>query len=193
MSLRFYIVPENRATPDTRDPKYVATDAALAGLVWNAMDYGIEPVFIIGADVTPAQHAALSAYSDVISLPANIDAAIGSDAVLAQVKAGMETLFIPADWVTTGTTWRQVIAAVLRMAQFMQRLHGLYGLQLSSGRNLDIKMSAVPAGIRTQMQTAAQSFGWDTGAIKLNWSLRQVLIWVAAQWTGPVYFAGQVW
>lgn len=192
MTLRFYLVPENRATPDTREPKYVNTDATLAGLVWSAMDYGIEPVFILAANVTPAQHTALSAYSDVISIPVNIDAAIGSGA-LSTVKARMEALYIPADWVTATTTWRQALAAVLRMAQYMQRLHGLHGLQVSSRRSLDTAMSAVPSSIRAQMQTAAQSFGWNTSAITPSWTLRQVLTWAAAQWTGPVVFAGQTW
>lgn len=192
MTIRYYLVPENRATPDTREPKYVNTDATLAGLTWQAMDYGIEPVFILAADVTPAQHTALSGYSDVISIPANIDAAIGSGA-LSTVKTRMEALFVPADWVTAATTWRQALAAVLRMSQYMQRLHGLYGLQVSAGRSLDTAMSAVPSNIRTQMQLSAQSFGWDTSAITLSWTLRQVLTWAAAKFTAPVYFAGQTW
>ena len=196
---RYYLVPENRATPDERDPKYVASDAALVGLQWVGMDYGVEPVFLLAVfNPTAAQHIALDGKADVFAIPpggvsnTNLDAAIGAGA-LAAVKVAMEAMFIPADWVTAQTTWRQFLAAFVRMCQFMQRLHGMYNVNLSPGRGLDYRLNQLPAGLRSQLSDVVQSFGWDTSGITGAWTVRQLLKWVSQQWAGPVYFAGESW
>ncbi len=199
MATRYYVIPENRKTPDERDVKYLSTDAAFAGLQWAAMDYGVEPVFFVGAfDISAAQHQTLTGHNGVQAIPpgavtnTNLDAAVGS--ALAPVQTALERLMIPADWVTTSTTWRAVLAACLRMSQFMQRLHGLYNANLS-GRTarLDIRMSNLPADFQQALLSTVNSFGWDAQVVAPDWTMRRFLAWAGAQFTAPILFAGEVW
>ena len=198
MAVRFYLVPEDRRTPDEREPKYVYTDELLAGIQWSGMDYGIRPVFFLAVyDPTSAQHTELNGKPDVFAIPpggvanTNLDQAVGS-AALTLTRTAMELLFIPAGWVTAATTWRQVLAASLRMCQFMQRLHGMYNLDLGLqvSMSLNVTLGSLPAELRTQLADVVDSFGWDRSGITGSWTLRQFLKWVGEQFTAPVYFGG---
>ena len=57
MAVRFYLVPEDRRTSNEREPKYILTNSAFAGMQWDSMDYGIRPVFFLALyNPTNTQH-----------------------------------------------------------------------------------------------------------------------------------------
>jgi hypothetical protein len=69
-------------------------------------------VFFVAANVTTQQHNTIAAQADVIAIPADVNAEIGA-AALSNVQTRLEQLRIPADWVTAGHTYRQVLKRVL--------------------------------------------------------------------------------
>src|SRR5688500_9902726 len=112
-NVRFYVVPSigsGASSHDARRPKYIADwsiehpgeniPAAMA-------PYGLNDVFLVAADVTPVQHTALTANLDVIAIPQNLDAQISLTA-LSTVQQKLEGLQVPAAWVTTSHTYRDV-------------------------------------------------------------------------------------
>ena len=91
MTIRIYLTPivARSDKPNSRAPKYFWD---LAGVTWGAMDYGLEPVMLVVADVTDAQHAALVTNADLVSVPANLDATIGGAGLTAARNGGNITV-----------------------------------------------------------------------------------------------------
>ena len=188
MAKRFYIVPRiGTGTPeDTYRPAYIGD---LAGVTWSAMPFGKEPFFLVVADHTPEQHTAVAANSDVIILPANIDNTVGANRT-AVVNA-LELINIPAGWVATGMTYRQVLKIVSAIFQFAQRLHGHANLRIyESGITMATQFSSLPASIRTKLIEAAQSMNFDTSALSGASTVRQILKAMADQWGARVIKIG---
>lgn len=189
MTLRVYLTPvvARSDKPNSRAPKYFWD---LTGVWWGAMDYGLEPVFLVVADVTDAQHAALVANADLASVPANLDASIGA-AGLTAARNALEGFGIPGQWLMAGTTWREAVRHCARLFQFAQRLHGLYGVRVyQSGITLGTTVGSLTAGQRNALLDVAQSFGWDTSGVTGAMTLRQALKVMANQWSGPILIGG---
>src|SRR3954469_11581835 len=93
-TVRYYVVPKvpGGPLPGGFVPKYIPLTVQ-----WQAMDYGLENTYLVGANVTDAQHASFSSNIDVISIPPNLDGAIGLVAV-DQIRAGLSSLRVPFDW-----------------------------------------------------------------------------------------------
>ena len=194
MTVRIYIMPIVE-TPINgiiyRCPKYIGMNfhniqitTALAGLESlnpNMMDYGFQPVCIYVADVTGAQHTILSSKSDVLSAPVNIDANLTSGAVNT-VKDFLELIHIPAGWVTTFKTYRQVLRLIGWLFQFMQRLHGTYPHKLFDGQaTLNSTYGSLSPEWQAALLQAGQSFGFDTSGLTANTTLRTILKFMADQ------------
>lgn len=193
MAIRFYILPIE-TIDNGRGPKYLKWRLAPAGLNvrWAAMDFGLEPVMLVWADVTGGQHTALSANADVISIPANIDNNITAGA-LNNVKAALEGLNIPAGWVTTGHTYRQVLRIVAGLFQFAQRFHGLHGERLfGGGFTMETQFQDLPQAVRTKLIAAAESHDYDTSALSGASTVRQILKFLADQWDSEEIVMGGV-
>lgn len=194
ISTRFYIVPKvgTGVFPDFIRPKYVLELSRIAGqprVQFTAMDYGLEDTFLVAANVTPTQHASFSGNIDVIALPADIDSPIALTA-LATVKTRLDGVFVPADDLTTATTYRQAIRAVGEVFLVMQRYHGIYGERFfQNGGDLDVQLRTL-TGHRAGLIAAAQdlaatySVQLDTSAIKGTTTVRQALHIVVAQLPG---------
>jgi len=186
MSIRFYLTPLIQAGKG-REPKYFY---AMTGLWWQLMPMGAESTALIVADVTPEQHAELSGYSDVTSIPADIDQTISSGA-LSEVRSALEGLNIPGNWVTTSDTYRQVMRTVAQFFQFIQRLNGITPTKLFTGRTLSTKWSDIPSGMRSNLQSAAESMGMDYSFVIGTTTVREILHAFADQWGDkPIYIAG---
>ena len=191
MAIQFYLLPIEQVN-FARGPKYLKWRFSPTGLDvrWSAMDFGLEPVMLVWADVTNPQHTALSANTDVVSLPANIDNAISAGA-LNSVKAALEGLNIPAGWVTTGHTYRQVLRIVAGLFQFAQRFHGLHGERLFGGSfTMETQFRDLPQAVRTKLTQAAESHDYDTSALSGTSTVRQILKFLADQWDGEVIVMG---
>lgn len=182
MALRFYLVPKTIVTrpPGSTAPKYVGDQAFWIGLGlplitnWAAMDYGLENTMLVGAQVSAAQQTTVAGQSDVTVIPANLDSAIGG--ALSAVQAALEALHIPAGWVTSGHTYRQVIGKVGRLFQILQRFTGRERRTFfESGVTLDTAISALTTAQRTALLATAQSLALDTSAITGATLMRQAL------------------
>jgi len=163
-----------------RAPKYLGgrnnpTLAGLENISYGCMDYGMQPVCLLIADVTVAQHNLLTANSDVLAAPQNIDNNLTAGAVTT-VKNFLESLHIPAGWVTTSHTYRQVLRLVGWLFQFMQRVHGIFPEKLFAAPNtLATTYGELSPGMQSALLQAAQSFAFNTTGLQAGTTLRVIL------------------
>lgn len=177
MAKRFYIVPKSGdgLTKDTAfRPKYLD---AIGG--WAAMDLGLEPTMLVCGEVTNAQHTSINANADVIAVPQNLDTQVGAN--LATVQANLESVNIPADWITSGMTYRDVLRWITRLFVFHQRAARLIGKFFAAGFTLDSLIGDIPQEKRQQLNSVAQNLGIDTSAITLSTTVRQAFRILADQ------------
>ena len=183
MTVRVYVLPmvETLIGAITyRAPKYIGgrnntTLAGLENLSYACMPYGMQPVCLLIADVTVAQHNLLTANSDVLAAPQNIDNNLNAGAVTT-VKNLLESLHIPAGWVTTSHTYRQVLRLVGWLFQFMQRVHGIFPEKLFAAPNtLATTYGELSPGMQSALLQAAQSFAFDTSGLQSSTTLRVIL------------------
>ena len=174
MSKRFYIVPQigDGSTPENSiRPKYIAD----GGVNYEAMNYGLEQTFLAGCEVTPEQHTQLASQLDVIAIPADLDDQIGLTA-LSVVVGRLEGLHVPADWVTTNHTYRDVLGVVGRLFQYMQRFNGREMRKFfESGVTLNTRVNQLTQAQRNAMTGAAVDLSLDTSGVTMTMTLRQAL------------------
>lgn len=188
--MRFYVVPKigDGVTPVTAfRPQYISD----LSVPWYAMDYGKEGMFLVGADVTAAQHTTLIGNPDVTAIPQDLDSLV-SAAALTIIQDRLEGWKIPGNWVTTNHTYREVVATVGKMCLLLQRFDGLHAMTLfQSGITLDTRVNQLTAGQRDQLSAAAVSLGLDISFITGSMVIRDVL----RTWIGQlpaVSLAGEV-
>jgi hypothetical protein len=117
--MRFYIVPYIQVN-QYRSPRYFGgrgnpVAQELRGIAYSLNYFGLEPICLIGANVDSVQHTFLDKQSDVFAFPENIDEKI-IDA--KRICDWFELVGIPADWITSDTTYRDII----------QKINGIFHL-----------------------------------------------------------------
>jgi hypothetical protein len=175
MAFRYYLLPKVTA-PSPSGPWNATWPAYLQDAnvtVWSAMDYGLEPVMLVRADVTNAQHNAITANADADAFPTNLENTLGAN--VGTVETQLEAKGIPGDWVTAGMTFRAVLRWVARLFCIAQRLNGRAGLRLLSDQTLSSTVGDLPIAKRQALNEAAQSLGLDTSSITLAMTIRQAL------------------
>ena len=191
MAVRFYLMPLNGAgtLDDPRVPKY----AALVSGQWSSMDFGAEPICIFSCDVSDAEHTSLTAgHSDVVALPLNLDANVSAGA-LSAVTAALEAINVPAQWVNTSLTYRQVARIVVGYCQFLQRLHFVHGAARVFGGTVTMATTfgSLSATLQADLIATALSFDFDTTGLTADTTVRQILTSLADQWGDrPALFGG---
>lgn len=187
--LRFYLVPiiGTGTDDDPLVPKYIAA----ADKAYNAMDYGLRETMLVSVDVTGAEHTQLSGQPDVISVPADIDQEVGG--ATGAVSSALETLRLPANWVQSTHTYREILRIVAGVFQFAQRMSGLTGQHIhDSGVTLNTAFENMPGVLRTALIDTANDLEYDwsgtTGAI----TLREILRIFAEAWGSRVFLFGTV-
>jgi hypothetical protein len=185
MAIRFYLVPI--LTNDAGTARYPAYFWSLNNrdgirVPWSMKDYGLIPAALVAADVTPEQHAQLIEHDDVTAPPIDIDQAISS-AALSAVKAALESLRIPAEWVTTDYSYRQILRMVASLFIFAQRHYGLHNEQLIDSTNqLDLRWNQIPLERRNRIIATADSLEYDYSAVESTWLVRRILKHLGDQW-----------
>lgn len=170
-TMAFLITPAEIGTHDALRPKYVHTVTN----TFEAHQYGIEHVMFAAAPLTPEQRVSIASNIDVIMIPANLDATISAIA-LSQVKSALEGLQIPAGWVTTANTYRQVCAVVLKFFAFMNRFEGLFQRTFfEAGITLDTRINQLTQAQRDALTLTATSLGLDVSGITGPMLVRQAL------------------
>ncbi len=185
MAVRFYVVPKigtgggSTVTRDAFRPKYIEA----IGVTWAAVNYGAEATFLVGADVSAAQHASISANADVTSIPANLDTQVGAN--LTATQNALEALNIPADWVTAAHTYRQIITLVVKLFKVLQRLNGRWQQTIfEAGITLSTTMAELTQNQRDRLQDVADSFGINNSGVTGTTTIRQTLRILAQQLPG---------
>ena len=193
MATRFYLLPIE-VISGARGPKYLKWRFASAGMdvPWSMMDYGLQDTALVCADVTAGQHTTLSGNADVVSVPTNIDGNVTAGA-LSAVRASLESLWIPGNWVTTSHTYRQVLRVVAGLFQFAQRHHALHGEMLMQGAvNFNLTLGDLSAARRDRINATATSFGYDTSGFTLASTLRDVLKFLGDAWGSSQFVFGNL-
>lgn len=190
--VRFYLVPKIGAgTLDPFDPfrpKY--TDQGELGAGWNldgrwsAMDYGLENLYLLGADLTAEEHTTIAAQPDAIAVPSPIDNNVSAAAV-SVIQDRLEGANLPASWVNTSFTYHQVLAIVGRVVAFAQRYHAMHNLALfRGGVTLNTQVNQLPQAERARLQATAADLGLDYSGVTSTTTIRQVLLLIAQQMPG---------
>ena len=185
VTLRFYIVPMEQVG-NQRAPKYfggprIPGIPELDGVAMSCQDFGLEKIFVVGSNLTTAQHTALMANVDVLAIPTNLDANVSAVA-LNTIQTALENLKIPGTWITTENTYRQVVKFALAVAFLNQQMHALINTSLfESSANLDTRMNQIPVATRNALSQGAQRLGLDVDAIKGTTTIRQALLLLAEQ------------
>jgi hypothetical protein len=179
MAYRFYIMPKAGTGVPHVDPfrmKYIDNANGTRQIVGHAtgLDYGVQPLFLVAADVTGTEHTAIAANADVLAAPLNIDNTIGAGNLTTVVNS-LESVGLPAEWVTAGMTWRAMLLWLSRLFAFAQRYNGLYGTTpfLNASTDLDLQLGAVPSAARDRYYATAASFGFETSKLSSTMTIRQ--------------------
>lgn len=193
----FALVPKvgDGLTPATAfRPKYVGAGDLGAGLDlvgWVGMDYGAEPIFLIRVSLSPAQRTALQSQPDALVVPANLDNNVSALA-LAAIQSQLEAANIPAEWVNTSLTYRQVLRRFRRIITFMQRWNGLFPFNrlFDAGVALDTRINQLAAAQRQRLIDVADNLGLDRTGVTNTMTLRQALRILADQLPDVPQFDG---
>jgi len=190
--MRFYLLPkigDGLSVATAFRPKYVS-GGGIAG-TYTSMDYGAEDLMLVAANVTPAEHTAIAANVDVLAVPANLDANVSALA-LTTIQDELEAANLPADWVTTELTYRQVLKGVATLVLINQRYQGLFGRLFTTGITLDLRWNELTVQMRANLKAVADSFmpPLDTSAVTNTTTLRHMLKIVADQ-LPPVVLGGE--
>ncbi len=180
---RFYLVPVVLNPDGIRTAKY---DSLLCAVQCGMMDYGPENVMLVAATMNASRDAAVAANSDVDAIPVNIDQNLPA-AQVTTVQNHLEAKSIPAHWVNTSLTWRQVLRTLSGLFQFLQRYGTIHGYAPSLGSvSLDATYASLPASARMDLKSAALSMGYDISGVTPSSTLRQILKSMADQWARAI-------
>lgn len=172
MAIRFYVIPKigTGVSTDPFRPNYVEG----MGISWRAIDHAHEDAMLVVADVTPTQHTTLVSNADVLAVPQDLDSTLTAGAVTI-VQSRFEAVHIPAEWVTTNTTYRQVLRVFIRVCLLLQRFDGLFHATFwEVGLTLDTTVGQLSATQKQRIRNAAESQGLDTSFITNAMTLRFV-------------------
>jgi len=190
---RLYLAPvETRTNPQGDTVRVVKYEGDFCAVSCGTMDFGFEPVMLVGATVDGATDATLTANADVVALPVNLDVNLTAAEVTA-VQAKLEAVNIPAGWVTTSLTWRQLVRTIVAMFQFAQRYNGVAGnvRLFPTGVTLSTRWNQLSPTVQTNLTTTATSLGYSTTGLSGTTTLRTVLKNMADQWgSRPIFIGG---
>ena len=186
MSERLYIVPRAGlgTKADAYVPKYFAGTTKIIGngQAWSAADYGSDGWFIAAANLNASDDALVIGQPDAFGLPFDLSQTLTAGQV-TNVQTKLEAANIPAGWVSTGFTWRQVVHIVLGMFLFLQRFNGIWAQQnngppiplFGGGITLSTTFGSLPLAVRTALISTGQSFGFDTSGLTSGTTIRIIL------------------
>jgi hypothetical protein len=193
--IRWYFMP-NLPYSDTRLPKYLyhgrfPERGGVQVASWHKLNYGLIDACLVWADLTQEQHEQLAAEPDVAAVPLNLDETV-SDTALPRVKAVMEALRIPAEWVTTAYTYRTLLRMVAGLMLFACRYHAMHNEQLiDSVAQLDVRWNQIPSARQNRIKATADDMGYDYSAVQPTWLVRRILLHLAQQWgVAPILIGG---
>jgi len=191
MTIRFYLIPMEEG-PGFREVKYFRTrwGSGTIDAPMGVMDYGLMNVALVVSDVTAEQHDLLVSEIDVVSIPQNINENVSAIA-LPQVKAAIESLRIPADWITTNNTYRELLRMIASLFQFVQRYHGMHDEVLIDNQSqLDLRWNEIPQNRQQKIIATADFLGYDYSWVTNTMLVRTILKGLADAWGNKPFKIG---
>lgn len=194
MAFRLYIVPVVGvgSRSDPRRAKYFDDGTFSPPVDSAAMDYGFEPWMVVGANLSTTNDAIVVSKPDAFALPFDLTTNLTAGQVTS-VQTKLESINVPAGWVSTSLTWVQVVRIVLGMFAFLARYAELHGVTRVFGGSvtLDTTIGSLSVGVRTDLTNAALSLGLSTVGITGTTTLRSALLLLGQQLSGrPFNFNG---
>jgi hypothetical protein len=189
--IRFYILPIEEIS-NARGPKYIKWQFNPGGIQpqrYSMKDYGLINAALIAIEFDQAQHEQLVAEPDVAAAPENLDNNI-SEVAIPQVQAVLEALRIPAGWVDSTHTYREILRMVGGLFMFAQRHNGLHGEDLIDNQaQLNLRWNEIPGDRQDRILVTADNMGYDWSEVENSWLIRRVLKHLADQWGDtPILF-----
>jgi hypothetical protein len=199
MPTRLYLLPTVEIAQGGityRGPAYLpwrfgTGEAGLESLRWAIKDCGGESIVLAAVDGSSTQHTTLNGQANVIQIPTNLDATLTSGQVTA-AQNRLETLHLPGNWISTSTTWRELVRFLYGMFSLLGRFHAKARARLLAGAvSLSTTYGELPVGVQTTLLNTAQSFGVSTDGLQDTTTLRVILRAFANAWlTTPVTIGG---
>lgn len=193
MTIRFYILPII-VFNGMRGPKYFqfgpkgGDKSPGINCWWSMKDYGLIDQCVICADISDADHTAVADNPDVMAIPVNLDNNLTAGAVTTATNY-LESVNIPADWVSVLDTYRSVLRSVVGLFMFMQRVTAIRGVPIDwVSINLQTRWRDIPTNWQNAMIQAATELGFSTDGVTNTVRLRAILKAMADRWTEPIKF-----
>jgi hypothetical protein len=191
MPLRYYILPEIQIG-NISAPKYFKTFLSPPGYVLvDSKSYGVEPYFIIAANLNITDHSTLSAQIDVFSFPEDIDEQVSLNIIelFDKINASKNIL-------TVTTTYREALRFLLNLFHVAQmidiplreenkkiftqendRNSGISGLSIRTKKHLDDELDRAKI---------------NRSGIRSNSSMIDALHMAAIQLPNPVFNGAEI-
>lgn len=135
--------------------------------------------FLVSAEATQQQQDDISAHADAIVIPPLDDGV----ALNATVNT-LESLDVPAQWVTADMTYRTVVRTVFGAMEFLGRVSAIAATQIPLAGHLGDTFASLPLAVRNAMTQAASELGLSTSGVTGSTTVRQILAIVGAQYAG---------
>ncbi len=188
----YFIVPQigNGESPATAyRPKYFATSDSRISRI-SSMPIGLDSLFLVKIIMEESLRDSIAGLSDVIAFKKDINATLNAGAVTA-TKNKLEAKKIPAGWVSTSTTWKDIIRFVALVAQMHQRFKGLFGEKLlPAGITLNTTYSQLPTAGKNKLISLADSFGFSKESLTGASTIREILKELVLQWNQKIVLGG---
>jgi hypothetical protein len=163
--MKYFVVPTigTGAMKDGWRPKYIAA----LSVAWHAID--IFDSMVVAADTTSAQDASISANADAILVPP-----LDNTVSVTATKNALESINVPAHWVTAGMTYRQVLRVICGFGQLLHQVEAQIG-EITLAGNLDKTLGQLSASVRTALAQASDNLGLDRSTVTGTTLLRDAL------------------
>ena len=116
----------------------------------------------------------------MLPVPSSLEATISALAVTS-TKNQLEAINLPADWLDSSLTTRQILRRIGKFMLFDQRHWGLHGEALLQGITLDTRWNQLSNAQQTKLRATADSLGIDYSAVTSTMTLRQILVLLGDQ------------
>jgi len=189
---KLYLIPMETG-PNWHEIKYLKTRWGTGTIETPiaVMDYGFADLALVYCrDISPADHATLSAYPDVYTFPdlANLDLPVNDP----DIDVFFEGVNIPTDWLTPSTSWRELLRQLAGMFQFNQRYRGISkGHSVWESADLDTRLNQMTQEEQAWFLAAVDSFGFNSSQINTNTRLRQLVKHAGTFWEGKPFHMGE--
>jgi hypothetical protein len=145
--------------------------------------YGRQDIWLVRVmNISPQDWASLAAKPDVYVLPpdASLDNVITDKAV---IEAFFESFKIPAAWIEAGTTYRELLKAVVNMCRITQRFFGIAGYELfTGGVTLETTFSELSAQSQSALQQTVNELAGEDVPINPSAKMRLLLKVSSTYW-----------